>query len=48
MITLYFVLKIVLTLKQKKYSSELVKPLKFKAECREFANILRALEQFLI
>ena len=43
----YFFSKIVLTYCEKKCSNDLVKLLKFEAEGREFANILRSLEQFI-
>ena len=44
----YFVTKIVLTYcEKKKCSSDREKRLKFEAESREFANILRSLEQFI-
>ena len=42
----YFVNKIVLTYCEKKFSSDQEKLLKFEAEGREFAKILRSLEQF--
>ena len=41
-----FVTKIVLTTVRKKCSSDREKILKFEAEGREFANLLRRLEQF--
>ena len=43
----YFVTKIVLTYCEKKCSSDQEKILKFKAEGRDFAKILRSLEQFI-
>ena len=43
----YFVTKIVQTTVRKKCSSEREKLLKFEAEGREFAKILRSLEQFI-
>ena len=43
----YFVTKIVLTYCEIKYSSDQEKLLKFKAEGREFAKILRSLELFI-
>ena len=43
----YFVIKIVLTYCEKKCSSDREKNLKFEAEGREFAKILRSLEQFI-
>ena len=44
----YFVTKIVLIYcEKKKFSSDLEKLLKFKAEGREFAKFLRSLEQFI-
>ena len=44
----YFVTKIVLTYYEKKNcSSDREKRLKFEAEGREFAKILRSLEQFI-
>ena len=43
----YFVNKIVLTSCEKSCSSDREKLLKFKAEGREFAKILRSLEQFV-
>ena len=42
----YFVTKIVLTYCKKNCSSDREKLLKFEAEGREFAKILRSLEQF--
>ena len=44
---MYFATKIVLTYCEKKFSSDLEKLLKFKAEGREFAKFLRSLEQFI-
>ena len=43
----YFITKIVLTYCEKKNSRDLEKLLKFKNEGREFAKILRSLEQFI-
>ena len=43
----YFVTKIVLTYCEKKCSSDREKLLKFEAEGREFAKLLRSLEQFI-
>ena len=43
----YFVPKIVLTFCEKKCSSDWEKLLKFESEGREFANILRLLDQFI-
>ena len=43
----YFVAKIVLTYSEKKCSSDREKLLKFEAERREFANILRSPEQLV-
>ena len=43
----YFVTKIVLTYCEKKCSSDREKILKFEAEDREFAKILRSQEQFI-
>ena len=43
----YFVTKIVLTTVRKNCSSDREKLLKFEAEGREFAKILRLLEQFI-
>ena len=43
----YFVTKIVLTYCEKNCSSNQEKLLKFEAEGREFAKILRSLEQFI-
>ena len=43
----YFVTKIILTYCENNCSSDREKPLKFEAEGREFANILRSLEQFV-
>ena len=43
----YFVTKIVLTYCEKKCSSDGEKLLKFEAEGREFAKVLRSLEQFI-
>ena len=43
----YFVTKIVLTYCEKKCSSEREKLLKFEAEGREYAKILRSPEQFI-
>ena len=43
----YFVTKIVLTNCEKKLPNDREKLLKFEAEGREFANILRSLEQFI-
>ena len=43
----YFVTKIVLTYFEKKCCSDQEKFLKFEAEGREFAKILRSLEQFV-
>ena len=43
----YFVTEIVLTYCEKKISSDREKLLKFEAEGREFAKILRSLEQFI-
>ena len=43
----YFVTKIVLSCSEKKKSSGREKLLKFKAEGREFAKVLRSLEQFI-
>ena len=43
----YFVTKIVLSYCEKNCSSEREKLLKFEAEGREFAKILRSLEQFV-
>ena len=43
----YFVTKTVLTYCEKNCSSDREKLLKFKAEGREFAKILRSLEQFI-
>ena len=43
----YFVTKIVLTYCEKNCSSDREKLLKFEAEGREFAKILRSLEQFI-
>ena len=44
----YFVTKIVLTYSEKNCSSDQNFVLKFEAEGREFANILRSLEQFFL
>ena len=43
----YFVIKIVLTYCEKSCSSDREKLLKFEAKGRDFANILRSLEQFI-
>ena len=43
----YFVTKIVLTYCEKKCSSDREKVLKFEAVGREFAKVLRSLEQFV-
>ena len=43
----YFVTKIVLTYCEKNCSSDREKLLKFEVEGREFAKILRSLEQFI-
>ena len=43
----YFVTKIVLNYCEKKCSIDREKLLKFEAECREFANILRSLLPFI-
>ena len=43
----YFVTKVVLTYCEKKKSSDREKLLKFETEGREFAKILRSLEQFI-
>ena len=43
----YFVTKIVLTYCEKKLASDRENLLKFQAEGREFAKILRSLEQFI-
>ena len=43
----YFVTKIVLTTVRKNCSRDCEKLLKFEAEDREFAKILRSLEQFI-
>ena len=43
----YFVTKIVLTYCKKNYSSDRENFLKFEAEGREFAKVLRSLEQFV-
>ena len=43
----YIVTKIVLAYCEKKYSIEQEKLLKFEAESREFAKILRSIEQFI-
>ena len=43
----YFVSKIIQNFCEKKCSSDRVKLLKFEAEGREFAEILRSLEQFV-
>ena len=47
MLEWYVVTKIVLIYCEKKLSSDREKLLKFKAEGREFAKILRSLEQFI-
>ena len=43
----YFVIKIVLTYCEKKYSSDREKLFKFQAEGQEFAKFLKSLEQFI-
>ena len=43
----YFVTEIVLTYYEKKNTSDREKLLKFEAEGREFAKVLRSLEQFI-
>ena len=43
----YFVTKFVLTYSEKNCSSDREKLLKFEAEGREFAKVLRPLEQFI-